>query len=50
MIDAVMWMVVGGALVIAALVAYAAWDDVMYEDERRRRDAKHRCHHKWTGQ
>ena len=47
MIEAVMWMAIGALIVIIWLVGYAAYVGLMDEDNKVRRDEKHRNHHKW---
>jgi uncharacterized membrane protein len=49
MIEAIIWMAVGGLAVIVGLVCYAAYVGLMTSDEQYRRDIKHRNHHKWQG-
>lgn len=42
MISAILWLIVGAIVVVAALIAYSAWYDLRdEEDERRRRGEKY---------
>lgn len=47
MIETVLWLAGGAFVVLAVLVTYAAWSGMLDEDDKLRRDEKHRNHHKW---
>jgi uncharacterized membrane protein YozB (DUF420 family) len=49
MIDAVLWMAVGALAVGVLLVVYAIWAGLIDDEDKHRRDAKHRRHHRWQG-
>jgi hypothetical protein len=48
MIEAVLWMAIGAVLVLAVLITYSAVIGLLNDEDKHRRDEKHRNHHKWN--
>ena len=46
-----MWIVAAAVVVIvcAVLIGFTAWLRLLDDEDKVRRDLKHRCHHKWQG-
>jgi hypothetical protein len=48
MIEAVLWLAVVAFIVCGMLVCFTAWLGLLDDEDKIRRDNKHRRHYKWS--